>query len=46
MSNISFVDASKNVNELVDIIEKYDNKPLLLIDLFYEIKEAIKEGEL
>ena len=46
MSNISFIDASQNVDELVNIIEKYNDKPLMLIDLFYEIKEAIKEGEL
>lgn len=46
MSNISFIDASQNVNELVNIIENHSDKPLLLIDLFYEIKEAIKEGEL
>lgn len=46
MSNISFIDASQNVDELVNIIEKYNDIPLMLIDLFYEIKEAIKEGEL
>lgn len=46
MSNISFIDASQNVDELVNIIENHSDKPLLLIDLFYEIKEAIKEGEL
>lgn len=46
MSNISFIDASQNVDELVNIIEKHNDKPLMLIDLFYEIKEAIKEGEL
>ena len=46
MSNISFIDASQNVDELVNIIENYSDEPLMLIDLFYEIKEAIKEGEL
>ena len=46
MSNISFIDASQNVDELVNIIENHNDKPLMLIDLFYEIKEAIKEGEL
>lgn len=46
MSNISFVDASQSIEKLVYIIEKNDDKPLMLIDLFYEIKEAIKEGEL
>lgn len=46
MSNISFIDASQNVDELVNIIENHSDKPLLLIDLFYEIKEAVKEGEL
>lgn len=46
MSNISFIDASQNVDELVNIIENYSGEPLMLIDLFYEIKEAIKEGEL
>lgn len=46
MSNISFIDASQNIDELVNIIENHSDKPLLLIDLFYEIKEAIKEGEL
>lgn len=46
MSNISFIDASQNVDELVNIIEKHNDIPLMLIDLFYEIKEAIKEGEL
>ena len=46
MSNISFIDASKSVDESINIIEKHNDKPLMLIDLFYEIKEAIKEGEL
>lgn len=46
MSNISFIDASRNIDELVYIIENNNDKPLMLIDLFYEIKEAIKEGEL
>ena len=46
MFNISFIDASQNVDELVNIIENHRDKPLMLIDLFYEIKEAIKEGEL
>ncbi len=46
MSNISFIDASQSVDELVNIIENHNDKPLMLIDLFYEIKEAIKEGEL
>lgn len=47
MSNISFIDASKKIDELISIIENSDNdKPLMLIDLFYEIREAIEEGEL
>ena len=47
MSNISFIDASKKTDELISIIENSDNdKPLMLIDLFYEIREAIEEGEL
>ena len=46
MFNISFIDASQNFDELVKIIENHRDKPLMLIDLFYEIKEAIKEGEL
>lgn len=46
MSNISFIDASNSIDEIVTIIENNSDKPLMLIDLFYEIKEAIKEGEL
>lgn len=46
MSNIKFIDSSKNTNELIKNIENIHDKPLLLIDLFYEIKEGIKEGEL
>lgn len=46
MSNIIFIDASQNVDKLVNIIENHNDKPLMLVDLFYEIKEAIKEGEL
>ena len=46
MSNISFIDASNSVSDIVSVIENTSDKPLMLIDLFYEIKEAIKEGEL
>ena len=46
MSNISFIDASKSISEIVTIIENNNDNPLMLIDLFYEIKEAIKDGEL
>ena len=46
LSNISFIDASSSVEKLIDTIEKLDDKPLLLVDLFYEIREGIKEGEL
>lgn len=46
MSNINFIDASNNVIDIVSIIEHTSDKPLMLTDLFYEIKEAIKEGEL
>ena len=46
MSNISFIDASTDVDKIIKKIESIDDKPLMLIDLFYEIKEAIKEGEL
>ena len=46
MYNISFIDASKSISEIVTIIENNNDNPLMLIDLFYEIKEAIKDGEL
>lgn len=46
MSNIIFVDASHSIDEIVNAIENICDKPLMLTDLFYEIKEAIKEGEL
>ncbi len=46
MSNINFLDATYSVEKLSDIIENIPDKPLLLVDLFYEIKEAVKEGEL
>lgn len=46
MSNISFIDASTSVDEIIKKIESIEDKPLILIDLFYEIKEGIKGGEL
>lgn len=46
MSNISFIDASTSVDEIIKKIESIEDKPLMLIDLFYEIKEGIKGGEL
>lgn len=46
MSNINFLDATYSIEKLSGIIEDIPDKPLLLVDLFYEIKEAIKEGEL
>lgn len=46
MSNISFIDASTSVDEIIKKIEYIADKPLMLIDLFYEIKEGIKRGEL
>ena len=43
MSNINFIETCSSIE---DIIEKSTDKPLMLIDLFFEIKEGIKEGEL
>lgn len=46
LSNINFIDASCTVEEIIKKIEAIPDKSLLLIDLFYEIKEGIKEGEI
>ena len=46
MSNINFVETYSKIEVNMDISEKSIEKPLLLIDLFFEIKEGIKEGEL
>lgn len=46
LSNISIVDASPSIDEIIEKIEMFDDKPLLLIDLFYEIRECVERGEL
>lgn len=46
MSNINFIETCSSIDVIMDIIEKSTDKPLMLIDLFFEIKEGIKEGEL
>lgn len=46
MSNITFIEASDTIENLAKMIETIEDKPLLLIDLFYEIREAIREGVL
>ena len=45
MSNINFIN-KLDTNDIYQNIDDIKNKPLLLIDLFYEIKEGIKEGEI
>lgn len=46
LSNINFINASGTIDEITKKVENIKDKPLLLIDLFYEIKEGIKEGEI
>ena len=45
-SNIHIIDANNNQKELIDTILNIEDKPLLLIDLFYCMTRLIEENEI